>query len=268
MTSIPTVTLLNVPLDAVTMRDALEHISASIARSEGGWVVTPNLDILRRLAREREYADLCAGSTLRVADGMPLIWASRLQRTPLPERVAGSDMIWSLSALAAERGHRVYFLGGNPGAADDAAAQLKAKYASLIVAGTHCPPFGFESNDAAMREIEGRLREADADIVYVALGSPKQEKLIRALRPMFPRAWFLGIGISFSFVSGEVKRAPSWMRRVGLEWMHRLVQEPRRLFKRYIVHGVPFAVYLLIVSAWRGLFSRPSRSEFPPPRTR
>lgn len=260
MTSIPTVTLLNVPLHAVTMRDALEHISASIARGEGGWVVTPNLDILRRLARERDYAELCAGSTLRVADGMPLIWASRLQRTPLPERVAGSDMIWSLTALAAERGHRVYFLGGNPGAADDAAAQLKAKHPSLIVAGTHCPPFGFEQDEIAMREIETRLRDANPDVVYVALGSPKQERLIRSLRPSFPRAWFLGIGISFSFVSGEVKRAPGWMQKTGLEWLHRLVQEPRRLFKRYVLQGLPFAAYLLAVSAWRGLTSRPSAS--------
>lgn len=264
MNPLPIISLLSVPLHAITMRDALEHVSSSISRGVGGWVVTPNLDILRRLARERGYAELCSGATLRVADGMPVIWASRLQRTPLPERVAGSDMIWSLSAQAAERGHRVFFLGGNAGAADAAARELKGKHPALIVAGTHCPPFGFEDDPNAMREIEQRLRDANPDIVYVALGSPKQERLIRALIPDFPRAWFLGIGISFSFVSGEVRRAPPWMRRCGLEWLHRLVQEPTRLFRRYIIDGLPFAGSLLAVSAWRGLFGRPDPTRPPP----
>lgn len=262
MNTLPTISLLGVPLHAITMREAVAHVSASIARGEGGWVVTPNLDILRRFVREPEHARLCEGATLRVPDGMPLIWASRLQRTPLPERVAGSDMIWTLCAEAAKRGHRVFLLGGNPGAAEDAAARLVREYPTLAIAGTHCPPYGFEKDPSEMDEIRARLREANADIVFVALGSPKQEQLIRELRPLFPRAWFLGIGISFSFVSGEVKRAPAWMRKVGLEWLHRLVQEPGRLFRRYVIQGIPFAIRLWTVSAARGIFGL-ARSDSP-----
>lgn len=251
--SLPTITLVGVPIHRVTAREAIDHIIAASREGTGGWVVTPNLDILRRLANEPDFSQLCEGATLRLPDGMPLVWASRLQRTPLVERVAGSDLIWSLTAAAAAHGLRVFLLGGNSGAADNAAKELVAKYPSLIIAGTLCPDFGFEHDPAQVENIVQLTKEARPDIVFVALGSPKQEVLIRQLRPVLPHAWFLGIGISFSFVSGEVQRAPTWMQRTGLEWFHRLIQDPKRLFKRYIIDGLPFAARLFITSWLCGL---------------
>ncbi len=253
---LPVVRLAGVAVHAVRAPQAVGHIVESARRGRGGWVVTPNLDILRRLVNEPGFADLCEGATLRLADGMPLVWASRLQRTPLPERVAGSDLIWSLSKAAADAALRVFLLGGNPGAADAAADVLRTRFPTLTIAGTHCPPLGFESNPDQRRAVDAVVRAADPHIVFVALGSPKQEKLIRELRVTFPGTWFLGIGISFSFVSGEVRRAPRWMQRVGLEWSHRLMQEPQRLFRRYVLDGIPFAVRLLVTSWFAGLGHR------------
>jgi N-acetylglucosaminyldiphosphoundecaprenol N-acetyl-beta-D-mannosaminyltransferase len=190
---------------------------------------------------------------------MPLVWACRLQKTPLPGRVAGSDLIWSLSRTAAERGAAVFLLGGDPGTADEAASRLSERYRGLRVAGTHCPAPGFERRDGELDGIVERLSDARPDIVFVALGSPKQELLIHRLQRELPRAWWLGVGISFSFVAGRVKRAPRWLRSMGCEWVHRLVQEPERLAGRYLVDDLPFGAGLIARSAWRGLRA-PERS--------
>ncbi|MFN0132407.1 MAG: WecB/TagA/CpsF family glycosyltransferase [Phycisphaerales bacterium] len=245
--------LLGIPLDALTAREAIDHIASSLARGEGGWTLTPNLEILRLLTTDRRYADICRGATLRLADGMPLLLASRLRRTPLPERVAGSDLIWSLTARMADEGRSVFFLGGNPGVAEEAARVLRSRSPSLRVAGTECPPFGFENDQAYVPALVERLRLTAPDLCFAAMSSFKQDQLIASLRPHFPRTWFVGVGISFSFVTGHVQRAPRWLQRLGLEWLHRLVQEPRRLAKRYLLHGLPFAARLLAVSAMQGL---------------
>ena len=248
-----TIELCGVPIHVVTEAQCVEQVLRSLEHDRGGWVVTPNLDHLRRLAREREFRELCARADLRVADGMPLLWAARLQRTPLPERVAGSNLIWSVSAAAAAHGRSLYLLGGDEGAAEGAAKELTRRYPTLRIAGLHRPPLGFERDDGEMQRIVDELERTRPDIVLVALGSPKQERLIDALRGRFPRIWWLGIGISFSFVAGMVKRAPPWVQRLGLEWVHRLAQEPRRLFRRYLIDGLPFAARLLVSSAWKGL---------------
>jgi N-acetylglucosaminyldiphosphoundecaprenol N-acetyl-beta-D-mannosaminyltransferase len=234
----------------------MDRISSDLAQGRGGWAITPNLDIVRRMVVDPAYRELLSPATLRLADGMPLVWASRVQRTPLKERVAGSDLIWSLSARAAEEGRSIYFLGGNPGAAAAAAAKLKELHPALIVAGIDCPPIGFESDERYMSGLRERLIAAAPDICFVALGAPKQDRVIRGLFPLLPRTWFLGIGISFSFVAGEVKRAPRWMRAAGLEWAHRMAQEPRRLARRYLLEGVPFAARLMlsaVLNRFRGV---------------
>ncbi len=261
--ALPTVSLLGITLHAVTERQAIEHILAKLDEGQGGWVVTPNLDHLRRLTRDAAFRELCLQADLRVADGMPLIWASRLRRTPLPERVAGSHLIWSLSAAAAEAGRSIFLLGGEPGTAEAAAGMLTRHALGLRVAGTLCPPVGFEQDDAFIQTMTQALVSANPDIIYVALGSPKQERLIAQLRPALPGAWWLGVGISFSFVCGHVRRAPRWMQRLGLEWVHRLAQEPRRLARRYLLEGLPFAARLLAGATLRGLTGRAGPASAP-----
>jgi N-acetylglucosaminyldiphosphoundecaprenol N-acetyl-beta-D-mannosaminyltransferase len=247
---------LGVEIDRLTEAEAIASIVRALDFGRGGWIVTAHLEQMRLLDCDPALREQLRDATLVVPDGMPLVWASRLKGTPLPERVAGSDLVWSLTAEAALNGRSVYLLGGAPGACEGAMRALREHYPGLAVAGCHSPPFGFEDDPAEMRRIHRELEDADPDIVYVALGFPKQERLIAQLRAAFPRAWFIGVGVSFSFLCGEISRAPEWMSRAGLEWLHRLVQEPRRLFKRYLLHGVPFAARLLGYAAACRLLER------------
>ena len=253
---LPCIDLFGIPFHAITEGQCIEHISAELSAGRGGWVVTPNIDHLRRLTHHEELRELYSGATLAVADGMPLVWAARLQRTPLPCRVAGSSLIWSLSEAAARMNGRLYLLGGEPGTAEVAARVLEQRFPGLVVAGTDSPPMGFENDTERMMQLVDGLVAAEPDIIFVGLGSPKQEWLIRKLREVLPSAWWMGVGISFNFVAGRMKRAPLWMQRTGLEWVHRLVQEPRRLGRRYLIEDVPFTVGLLLRCAFLGLRSR------------
>jgi N-acetylglucosaminyldiphosphoundecaprenol N-acetyl-beta-D-mannosaminyltransferase len=246
---LPTVKLLGLPIHCVTTDVAVDHIFQSLASGTGGWVLTPNIDILRRWSRSEHFRLLASDVTLCLADGMPLVWASRLLRTPLPERVCGADLTRSLIAKAARTGRSVFFLGGAPGAAEAAIAALREENPQLNVAGSYCPPFGFEKNASEWSNMSESLFAAQPDIVLVGLGCPKQEKVIDRLRPILPNAWWLGIGVTFSFLGGTISRAPLWMQRSGLEWLHRLTREPGRLAKRYLIDDLPFAAWLLLQAA-------------------
>lgn len=247
----PPVRLMNVLLDRITRSRCIHEVISGLRQGLGGWVITLNLDHLRRCWTDPVYEACVREADLRVADGMPLIWASQLQNAPLPERVAGSDLIFQLPQALAEQRRSLFLLGGDAGTAEAAGTILAARYPGLVIAGTYCPPLGFESRPGEWDRIRSLLVESQPDVVFVALGSPKQEYFIRELRHLLPKAWWMGVGISFSFACGQVKRAPRWMQRMGLEWVHRLTQEPRRLFKRYVIHGIPFGVFLLLTSAFR-----------------
>ena len=231
--------------DAFTERGCAEYVMGRLETGCGGWIVTSNVDHLRKYQRDPAFRRLVASADVRVADGMPLVWASRVQGTPLPERVAGSNLMPLLCAAAAAWRRSVYLLGGDPGTADLAAALLRDRHPELVVAGTYCPPFGFEKDEACLESIRRKLEASKADIVFVALGAPKQEIFIDRNRHVLPRSWWIGVGISFSFLCGRVKRAPVWMQRCGLEWFHRLLQEPGKLTRRYLLDDAPFAVALL-----------------------
>ena len=247
---LPIVTLHGVALHPFTETQTIDLIMDRLAKGRGGWVVTANLDHIRRLVQDKSYSRLCEPADLIVADGMPLVWASRVQRTPLPERVAGSSLIWTLTGAAARNRRSVFLLGGAPGTAERAAQIFRTKFPDLRIAGVHCPAIGFEKDSSAIATITDLLRESKPDIIFVALGSPKQERLISQIRDLATSSWWIGVGISFSFVCGDVKRAPKWMQIMGLEWTHRLFQEPRRLARRYLIDDLPF-VFRLFFSVIR-----------------
>jgi N-acetylglucosaminyldiphosphoundecaprenol N-acetyl-beta-D-mannosaminyltransferase len=244
------VEILEMRLDAVSPQEAVERIVDS---SGGGCVLTPNLQHLRAHRRSAAVRSAFQRCELVVPDGMPLIWASRIQGTPLPGRVAGSDLVWSLSRAAARRERTLFLLGGAPGTADDAAAELRRRFPGLGIAGTHCPPLGFERSRPAVNEIQARIAAARPDLIYIGLPLTRQLLVMDLLRDTAPRAWQIGLGISFSFVAGEVRRAPAWAQRTGLEWLFRLGQEPKRLGRRYLVEGLPFFVGLMANAGGRRL---------------
>lgn len=242
--ALDSIELCGLPLAKVSYYEAIEVIITQAINGEGGWVLTVNLDILRRWVMEDHFKCLTSPVSVRIADGMPLVWASRLQGQSLPERIAGSDLIEGLSSEAGKQGLGIYLLGGAPGTALEASRVLSERCPGLRIAGTNCPPLGFENSSEQIYQIFERLDDAKPDIVYVALGSPKQEELIAQMRDYFPETWWLGIGASFSFLAGETRRAPLWVQRAGFEWLHRLTQEPRRLARRYLLHDLPFATRL------------------------
>lgn len=230
---------------AVTEQATVEEIVDSASARRGHWTITANADHLRRYRREPLARELIDEADLVVADGMPLVWASRIAGTALPERVAGSSMIWSICEQARLRKQSIFLLGGDPGVAQRAAQVLCERYPGIGLAGTSCPPFGFEDDDAELERIQREVAMAAPRIVFVALGFPKQDVLIRRLRLALPDASFVGVGISLSLVAGKVSQAPAWMRSLGFEWLYRLLQEPRRLAHRYLVEGLPFVCRLL-----------------------
>jgi N-acetylglucosaminyldiphosphoundecaprenol N-acetyl-beta-D-mannosaminyltransferase len=245
--------LMGAPVEIVTEARAVQTIIDATAEGRGHWTITANLDHLRRYRSEAHARSLIEEADLVVADGMPLIWASRLAGRPLPERVAGSRMVWSISEQASAHGQSLFLLGGAPGVADEAAEILRKHYPGLSIAGTACPPMGFQDEEREMERIRATLTAAAPQIVFVALGFPKQDVLIRRLRGWLPKTSFMGVGISLSYVTGDVSPAPDWICNIGLEWAYRMSQEPTRLVRRYLIDGLPFAMRLMASAGWHRL---------------
>lgn len=223
----------------------LDRMFAGLARGEGGWLITANVDFLRRYVRDAEARALYDQADLRIADGMPLVWAARLQGDHVPERVPGSSLVSLVAERAEREGRSLYLLGGTTSANEGAVASMRQKWPALRLVGASSPTFGSPPTAAECQPVIDELRSLRPDLLLVGLGSPKQEQLIRMLRPHLPATWMIGVGISFSFLAGELHRAPAWMQGLGLEWLHRLAQEPGRLGRRYLIDDIPFAIELM-----------------------
>ncbi len=236
--------IMGMRVDLMDERALVERIFDDLDSGRGGWIVTPNVDILRQCTRSPSLHTLVEGATLRLVDGAPLEWTSRLVGEWRGDRIPGAAMPWVLGRPAAERGRRFLLVGGRPQAAVLAAENLARTFPNLSVH-HHFPPMGFETNEVEQAALRRAIRDSQADIVFVGLGFPKQERLIDELRQEFPSVWFIGCGAAIDFVAGVVPRAPEWAQKAGVEWGYRLLTEPRRLGKRYLVHDLPFAARML-----------------------
>ncbi len=221
-------------IHCLSRQEAIEAILAMAISPRAHAVVTPNSDHIVMLEDNAELRAAYAKADLVLADGMPLVWASRWIGPRLPERVTGAELMPLLCAEAARRQLRVYFLGAGPGIAEEAKRRLEEEYPGLQVCGTYSPPLGFEKDASQNRVILERLRAAEAHLIFVGLGAPKQELWIAAHQDQLSRGVFLGVGAAIDFCAGHIKRAPIWMQKLGLEWTYRLLQEPRRLARRYL----------------------------------
>lgn len=232
----PRVVMFGMSIDCIRMAEAVERIFEWITKPDGAcrYVVTPNVDHAVIFQRNVELQRAYDKASLVLADGMPVVLASRLLGSALPQRVPGSDLAPALFAAATvQRPLRVYLLGAAPGVAEVAARKIEQSWPAVQVVGTFSPPLGFEKDQQQNCEILERIAAARPDLLIVGLGAPKQELWLAAHRKEIRASVALAIGATIDFLAGERSRAPVWMQRCGLEWLHRVLSEPRRLAGRY-----------------------------------
>ena len=227
----------DLPLDRVTLEGALDEMDRLVRAGQGGTVFTPNVDHVVLSKHNPRFRAAYASASLSLVDGTPVLWAARLLGQPLPAKISGSDLVLPLMERAAQKGHRVYFLGGDPGVAERAKAVLERRFPALQVVGIDDARIHVDSIE---KDVLQRIRDAKPDLVLVALGAPKQEIFSNEQRETLKPAVLLGIGASLDFIAGSRRRAPGWVSSVGLEWLYRLVQEPRRLAGRYLLRDPEF----------------------------
>jgi N-acetylglucosaminyldiphosphoundecaprenol N-acetyl-beta-D-mannosaminyltransferase len=227
-----TVWVWGVPFAPFTLAEAIAAIDGLIKKGRPTYFITANTHYAMLTEKDSGLRAINARAAFIVADGAPLVWASRWQGSPLPERVAGSDLIYELSATAAKKGYRLFFLGAAKGVAEEAAQRLGARYPGLQVVGTECPPFR-ELTVVEEHALIARIRSTRPDMLLVAFGQPKGERWIDRHLAELGVPVSVQVGASLDFAAGRVRRAPRWMQKSGLEWAFRLGLEPSRLFARY-----------------------------------
>jgi N-acetylglucosaminyldiphosphoundecaprenol N-acetyl-beta-D-mannosaminyltransferase len=221
-------------IDSMTFDEAIDEIERLIESGEGGSVFTPNVDHLVQLEENAAFREVYQEASLCLVDGQPLLWASRLLGSPLPEKISGSDLIVPLFRRAEQKKWRVYLIGGAPGIGALAAQKLREQFQVEIV-GIEAPHVTKSGQPVDGPEVIERMAATRPHLVFVAFGAPKQEFFIRASLAAIRPAVAVGVGAGFDFIAGTMRRSPRWMSRSGLEWVYRLAQEPRRLGKRYLL---------------------------------
>ena len=235
------------PVDAVTMKAATQWLlTALVERSAAAarpplQVMGPNAFLVTLAQKNRDFAHALNQASLCLPDGMSVVWGARLLGTRIPERVPGGEFMERMCRLCADHGLSVYLLGGMPGAAEGAARVLVERFAGLTIAGTDCPPLGFEQDEALNDAVRSRINAASPDLLCVALGAPKQEIWMLDECGSLAIGAALSVGAAFDTLAGLRKRAPAWTHNIGAEWLYRLSMEPRRLWKRYLLGNLSFA---------------------------
>jgi len=245
-----TVSLLDVSLTPVSMQEAMDRVDEFVASGQPHMIVTSDSSLIVRAQEDPEFFEIVNQADMVTADGIGVVLSARLLNLPVFERVSGCDMVDAMCELSARKGHRLFFLGGAPGVAARAAQNLCLRYPGMVIAGAHHGYFGAEDEEAVVAMIRG----ASTDILFVALGIPKQERFIRKHMEQMQAAVCIGVGGSLDVYAGEVKRAPVWMQRVGLEWLYRTACQPRRVGR---LVSIPQLLYL----TFRRLLQKPGRSK-------
>ncbi len=239
-------------VDRMTLKEASDAIAGFVTSRRPHQVATVNVRYLTLADKDPAYAELFNAADLRLADGMPLIWLSRLMGRPVPERITGSDLVRVCCALSAEHGYSIFLLGAAPGVGEEAAARLSAEFPGLKVAGTHHGYF----KDDQLPGLVARIRESGASFLFVAMGCPKQDLWIRANAEALGVPVCIGVGGTLEVLTRRLKRAPRWMQKAGLEWFYRLQQEPGRLWRRYLLEDFPTVFRVTGASLARRLSGR------------
>lgn len=226
---------MNTYVDNVTEKEAIAHIEECIKKRKICHVITPNVDQIVRIEEDPYFKKICDSAELLLVDGHPLMWIAKWYGKPIKEKICGSDLVPHLCKVASEKGYRVFLLGAAEGVAAKAARKLEGSYPGIKIVGTYSPPYGFEKDQAELGKINSMLFESKADLLFVGMGVPKQDKFIYENMKKYQIPMSFSIGATIDFLAGEQKRAPRWMTDHGIEWIYRLLSDPKRMFKRYIV---------------------------------
>lgn len=242
--------LAGIRVDSIDLASAVDLIASAVEERSPVQIATVNLDFLVRAQRSDELRTVLNRSELNVADGMPVVWLSRLAGRPLSGRTAGSDLVPLAMSRLAEKGARVFLLGGEDAVAIAAAQRLVDANPGLVIAG-HCEPPRGDIDRMPNRSIVQLIRAARPDVLLVALGNPKQELWIARHRDLLDVSVAIGVGCTLDLIAGKSRRAPRWMQKTGLEWLFRVAQEPRRLFARYVRDGIWLTLFATRIAARR-----------------
>lgn len=240
---------MNTEIDNLTMDETLSAIDDLIQQNKNAYVVTPNVDHIVKLERNAALKASYANADLILTDGKPLVWASKLYKTPIKEKISGSDLFPKLCEFAAQKKYKMFFLGAKEGVALKAAEKLRMQYPGIEIVGCYSPAIGFEKNPEEIEKISELLRQAKPHILILALGCPKQELFAYKFKDKLQVPISLCLGATLDFTAGNVKRCPRWMANAGLEWLYRIYQEPRRMLKRYVLEDWRFLK--LFVKYWK-----------------
>jgi len=245
----------NLPVNRIGVNEAVELIMQQLRVNSTDRkpfsVLGVNAQIVNLAMESKRFASAMHSGDLLYADGISIVLASRILGCPLPERVPGGELMELLCREGAKDGMSVYLLGGLEGAAEKAAKVLEERYAGIRVAGVCCPPIGFEKDSGELARVRESIRVARPDFLFVCLGAPKQEFWVAENAPSLPVGVVVPLGAAFDTLAGLRKRAPVWARKTGMEWLYRLVKEPRRLWRRYLIGNPQFVLMTL-----RQLFAR------------
>ncbi len=240
---------LGIRLNNMSAAEILDHVDGCIARKTPCQIVGVNVDQALRVIEDKYSHKIFDNAEIVFTDGKPILWMAKWLNRPICEKVSGPDLMLLLCERAAKKGYKIFLLGCAEGVAAKAAENLEKMYPGLQCVGTYSPPFGFEKDPAEMTKIVTMLKESGADQLFVGMGSPKQDIFIYENMAKYQIPVSYSMGAAIDFIGGSVQRAPKWMSDHGLEWFHRMLQNPKRLVKRYLVDDM--RIFAHFITFWK-----------------
>src|SRR5262245_20140378 len=249
--------VLGCPFDAISFTDTVACIKRSVLENRRLHLITGNIDFVMKAKRDPIFAEEIRRADLVTADGVPILWAASLLGTPLCGRVNGTDLVWKCVEISAETGCAVALIGAAPGVTPRAAKKMQERFPEATI---HAVPTPFELGPWEIAKMVKQIRAANARIILAALGAPRQERWLQAHLDECGANVGIGIGSAFDIISGDMPRAPRWMRENGLEWMHRMLLEPKRLGRRYLIADSPLLLHFIAAFTRRRLLGNVNKS--------
>lgn len=230
--------LLNTYINNVNMEEAVRTIESMIADGDKHYIVAINVDVVMKIETDSYLKTIVDKSDMVLVDGMPLKWISNWYKKPVKEKISGSDLVPILCSRAVDKNYSIFFIGGQEGIAQKAKSNLENDLSGIKIVGTYSPPIGFENDEIELKKINKMISESHPDLLIACFGCPKQEKWIYENYQKYDAKVSICAGATIDFLAGNIKRAPKWMSKNGLEWFYRFLQEPKRMFKRYFIDDI------------------------------